>query len=150
MFLNSINLLTWRKSLAQRAAAYVIAVFMLQMIAAGFCVPMASAAATQMEKQQTSKATHCMQSPMSQEMSHEQSQASVNDTVEHVCTHCDLPDLSLLLDKQVQVLDSATPLILFIGLLPSLQTITIADFQNLSPPLRTSLFTFDLNQRFRV
>ncbi len=146
MSLRSLNFLIWNRLSSQRVAGYVLAVFMLQVVAAGFCVPMASAQSAAMEKHQLSEASHCMQSAMSQQMSHDRE----HEATTHVCTHCDLPDLAMALDKHVQVMDSGIALLWFVAVVPSVQTIAVTHFQNLSPPLRTSFFTFDLNQRFRV
>jgi len=140
-----MNLLAWRKSFSQRIAASVIAVFMLQVIALGFCVSTASATEIPMQMEQTAQMSHCDHSSMVQD------KLMANETqAEHICAHCDFPDVSLILDKQVLSLDDVTAALLYVVLIPSAQSVVVAEFSCLSPPLRTSLFTFDLNQRIRV
>jgi len=151
MNFGAINLLTWKKRFSQRVAAYVLSVFMLQIIAAGFCISTASAAHVSGATQQNVAKPHCMATTMKSEMlsSHE---SGMNDkkTVSHVCVHCDLPDLSFAADKLATTMDHGSVIFVFVSLLLPTQAINVADFSNLSPPLRTSLFSFDLNQRFRV
>jgi hypothetical protein len=123
-----------------------MAVFMLQIIAAGFCVPAAVASPVSMVPQLASEMNHCKHSAMDKGVQLH----SESDAVNHVCAHCDLPDLSINLDKQTFDLAHTALILQFVSLVPTVQTIVAPDFHNLSPPIRTSLYTFDLNQRFRV
>jgi len=145
MSLFSMGLLSWRKPLSQRVAVSVVAVFMLQVIAVGFCVSTAHATATPMVMAQSSDMNHCNHVSMAAE------KPMGNETqAEHVCAHCDFPDVNLVLDKQVLSFDDVTSVLLYVMFVPSVQSVEVEAFTNLSPPLRTSLFTFDLNQRIRV
>jgi len=145
MVLFSKNLFAWKKSFSQRIAASVIAVFMLQVIAVGFCVSTANATEMPMAMEQAAQMSHCDHSPMAQDM-----QMPNETQAEHVCAHCDFPDVNLVLDKQVLSMDDVTSALLYVVLIPSAQSVVVVEFTSLSPPLRTSLFTFDLNQRIRV
>ena len=143
MLSSSLNLFTCAKPRLHRITTIVMAVFMMQVIAAGFCVTTASAAPFSMEVQHASDTDHCAGMNMD-------SAKPKSDKTEHACAHCDLPDVSVCLDKQASNIDYVDALFIFVALIPSTHALPVSDYQSLSPPLRTSLFTFDLNQRIRV
>ena len=118
MSLFSIGLLTWDKPRIQRVAVSVVAVFMLQVIAVGFCISAANATAAPMMMEQASKMNHCEHSSMIQDK-----RMSNKTQAEHVCAHCDFPDLNLVLDKQVLSMDDVTSVLLYVVLVPSVQSI---------------------------
>jgi len=148
------HLMSWPKFSRARIAGSVLAVFMLQVIAAGFCMPMANAAVVSKHSDALVTASH---HPMNT-MNHCQGMKAENmskaaeqkPAAKHVCAHCDFPDINISLDKLSFDFDQATTLLFVINVLPPAQTLSLPDFKNLSPPTRTSLFTFDLIQRFRV
>jgi len=151
MAMGIFNLKTWRKSAMKRASSSVIAVFMLQMVAAGFCMPLLAAApvsapAMMSHTAHAAEMTHCMTEVKAQQHQH----SDVDQTSTHTCAHCDLPDVNISMDKHLFSMDDMGSALLFVTHVAARQSIVVAHFQHLSPPLRTSLFSFDLNQRIRV
>lgn len=127
-----------------RVAASIMAVFMVQMVAAGFCMPSLSAAAV--ETSHEMMMSHCETSQATEIDHHHQSSDNA-----HSCIHCDLPDLSLTFDKDIQAFSHIAPDLLFVAFMPQLPSVSITGTSlYYSPPLRTSPVTFDLNLRIRV
>jgi len=147
-------LISWRKFSRAHMASTVLLVFMLQVIAAGFCMPMANAAVGSKHSDAPVATSHHPMNTMNhcQGMKAESMSkaAEQQPAAKHVCAHCDFPDINISLDKLSFDFDQATTVLFVVSVLPPAQTLSLPDFKNLSPPTRTSLFTFDLNQRFRV
>ncbi len=130
------------KVVAKRISGLVLAVFMLQVVAAGFCVPTASAASVQ----QVSAMEHCMDKNMIM-AGMDKSKAG------HACAHCDMPDVNIPLDKHsFDVADIAADFVV-VALVPTVSDVPAATFVVSPPDLlspQTSLTTFNLNLRIRV
>ncbi len=143
-----VKRLSWFKAMRPRVAASVMAVFMLQVIAAGFCMP--SAAAAPVETAHEMMMAHCDTGSSAQVSTH---QHSGDD--EHTCVHCDLPDVNLSVDKDDahalnHLLNQLALAQLFVAYAPTVASTIARSSPFLLPPVRTSLDTFDLNQRIRV
>jgi len=141
-------LFTRSKAAAKRISHLVLAVFMVQVIAAGFCVPMASAVPVQ----QVSSMQHCMTGdmPMSEHASGMQMDKSMS---QHACAHCDMPDISISFDKHsFDTADIAADFVV-VALVPTVSDVATATFVVSPPDLQTqytSLSTYNLNLRIRV
>ena len=137
-------LFTRSKAAAKRISHLVLAVFMVQVIAAGFCVPMVSAAPVK----QVSSMEHCMTGDTS--MSGMQMDKSMS---KHACAHCDLPDVSISLDKHVFSADDIAVDFVVVAIAATTDDVAVATFSDSPPDLlspQTSLTTFNLNLRIRV
>ncbi len=144
MFGSIKNLFKPAKSSAKRLSHLVLGVFMLQVVAAGFCVPMVSAASVS----QASNMEHCMTSSMDkQTMSMDTSMAK------HACAHCDMPDVNISLDKvSFNITDIATDFFV-VAIVPTALDVEAGSFVVSPPDLQThytSLSTYNLNLRIRV
>ena len=130
------------KAAAKRISSLVLAVFMLQVVAAGFCVPTSNATPVQ----QASAMEHCMDKNMSMA-------GMDKNKAEHACAHCDMPDVSISLDKHsFDVADIAADFVV-VALVPTVSDVPTATFVVSPPDLlspQTSLTTFNLNLRIRV
>ncbi|MDQ6981183.1 MAG: hypothetical protein Q9M46_06860 [Ghiorsea sp.] len=133
------------KASAKRISTLVLSVFMLQVIAAGFCVPTVSAAPVS----QASNMEHCIGSSMSMaEMSNMDKPMDV-----HACAHCDLPDVSVSFDKHDVDKISFAVVFVVVAIMPTALDVETAIFVVSPPDLQTqytSLTTYNLNLRFRV
>ena len=144
MFGSIKNLFKPAKASAKRLSHLVLGVFMLQVIAAGFCVPTASAASVS----QASNMEHCMTSSMDkQTMSMDASMAK------HACAHCDMPDVSVSFDKHdVDNVSFAVDFVV-VAIVPTALDVEAGTFVVSPPDLQThytSLSTYNLNLRIRV
>ena len=150
--LGKTNILFKRsKAAAKRISSLVLAVFMLQVVAAGFCVSTASAAPVQ----QVSAMEHCMAGnmPMSAQMQG-MDMSKMDMTMQaHGCSHCDMPDVNISFDKHsFDVADIAADFVV-IALVPTVSDVPTATFVVSPPDLQTqytSLSTYNLNLRIRV
>jgi len=143
--LGKINILFTRSKLAaKRISSLVLTVFMLQVIAAGFCAPMVSVAPVK----QVSMMEHCMTGGMSM------ADTSIDKTMgAHACAHCDLPDVHLAVDKHS--IDAANLVmdLVVLAIVPTALDMKVLAFVDVSPGVLTpqnSLSTFYLNLRTRV
>ncbi|MDX8383624.1 MAG: hypothetical protein R8M45_06045 [Ghiorsea sp.] len=136
------------KNIRQRLVSSVLAVLLLQVIAAGFCVPTAMASGTLPDIKHAVSMQHHEAAPMQHQAAQHHHQ-SEQDTL--ACSHCDLPDLILSWDKTNAALAHVVLALIFVQTFDMAQLQAHAAGIHLSPPpLRTSLLTHDLNQRFRV
>lgn len=144
-FLTQYSLRT--KATGQRISSLVLSVFMLQVIAAGFCVSTASATPVS----QVSAMEHCMigntSMPMQmQGMDHQK-------IVKHACSHCDMPDVNISFDKHSFDVANIVADFAVIALVPTVSDVVVATFVVSPPDLQyqyTSLTTYNLNLRIRV
>ncbi len=147
--LGKTNILFKRsKAAAKRISSLVLAVFMLQVVAAGFCVSTASAAPVQ----QVSAMEHCMVGNM--QMSAQMQGMDMSQKMSpHGCSHCDMPDVNISFDKHsFDVADIAADFVV-IALVPTVSDVPTATFVVSPPDLQTqytSLSTYNLNLRIRV
>jgi len=145
------NFFTWFKSAAKRTTGLVLTVFMLQVVAAGFCAPMASATPVK----QASSMEHCtsLGMPMAHTIAVDTA-VDANMDMQHACAHCDLPDASIALDKHAfAVADIAAEWMIIAMAVTTTADIAVVSFVNSPQDLRkpsTSLSTFNLNLRIRV
>jgi hypothetical protein len=139
-------LFTRSKAAAKRISSLVLAVFVLQVVAAGFCVPMVKAAPVK----QVSAMEHCMAGNM--QMSAQMQDMDMTMQA-HGCPHCDMPDVNISFDKHsFDVADIAADFVL-IALVPTALDVPTATFVDSPPDLlapQTSLTTYNLNLRIRV
>ncbi|MDQ7002861.1 MAG: hypothetical protein Q9N02_09290 [Ghiorsea sp.] len=140
-FLTQYSLRT--KAAGQRISSLVLSVFMLQVIAAGFCVSTASATPVS----QVSAMEHCMTRNVSIHGMNDQ------DVVKHTCSHCNMPDANISFDKHsFDVADIVADFVV-IALVPTVSDVATATFVVSPPDLQhqnTSLTTYNLNLRIRV
>ncbi len=144
MFGISTQLFSRSKAAGKRISGLVLSVFMLQVIAAGFCVPTVSAASVS----QASNMEHCMTSSMDkQTMSMDASMAK------HACAHCDMPDVNISLDKvSFNIADIAADFFV-VAIVPTALDVEANTFVVSPPDLQThytSLSAYNLNLRIRV
>ncbi len=148
MFGRIQNLFKPAKASAKRISRLVLGVFMLQVVAAGFCVSTASASPVQ----QVSAMEHCMVSSM-QNAEHMQSMDTNQNMVKHACSHCDMPDVNISFDKHsFDVADIVADFVV-VALVPAVSDVATATFVVSPPDLQTqytSLTTYNLNLRIRV
>jgi hypothetical protein len=142
------NFFTPTKVAAKRMSSLVLSVFMLQVVAAGFCVSSVSAAPVQ----QVSQVEHCMAGNM--QMSAQMQGMDISQNMRsHACAHCDMPDVNISFDKHTfDVADIAADFVL-IALVPTVSDVPTATFVVSPPDLQTqytSLSTYNLNLRIRV
>ncbi len=130
------------KAGAKRISSLVLAVFVLQVVAAGFCVPTASAAPVQ----QASAMEHCMDKNMSM--------AGMDKSkAKHACAHCDMPDVSISLDKHVFTADDIAVDFVIVAMAATTLDMAEPTWAESPPDLlspQTSLTTYNLNLRIRV
>jgi len=145
------NFFTPTKVAAKRMSSLVLSVFMLQVVAAGFCVSTALAAPVQ----QVSAMEHCMAGNMQMSAQMQDMDMSKMDMTmqAHGCSHCDMPDVNISFDKHsFDVADIAADFVL-IALVPTVSDVPTATFVVSPPDLQTqytSLSTYNLNLRIRV
>jgi len=139
---------TGSKARLQRISSAILAVFMLQVVAAGFCVSMANAAQvhTASNDMPMSVMQHCATSHMTME----HAEKTMNH---HACAHCDMPDFSMTFDKHVFSADDIAVDFVVLGLAATTADVAIATFAH-SPPdtplFYNTLNTYNLNLRIRV
>ncbi|MBN4060538.1 hypothetical protein JYT78_00555 [bacterium AH-315-I20] len=145
MFGISTQFFSRSKAAGQRISGLVLSVFMLQVIAAGFCVPTVSAAPVS----QASNMEHCMGSTMNMDEMNMMDESVVT----HACAHCDLPDVSVSFDKHdVDNVSFAADFVV-VAIVPTALDVETATFVVSPPDLQThytSLSTYNLNLRIRV
>jgi len=151
MFGRIKNLFKPAKASAKRISALVLSVFMLQVVAAGFCVSTASAAPVQ----QVSAMEHCMVGNMKMSVQMQDMDMSKMDmTMEtHACPHCDMPDANLSLDKHTFDVSDIVADFIVVALVPMASDVATETFVVSPPDLQTqytSLTTYNLNLRIRV
>ncbi|MCF6208329.1 MAG: hypothetical protein L3J61_02925 [Ghiorsea sp.] len=146
MFGHIKNIFMPLKASAKRISALVLSVFMLQVVAAGFCVSTASASPVQ----QVSAMEHCMVGNMKMPV---QMQDMNQAVASHACSHCDMPDANISFDKHsFDVADIAVDFVV-LALVPTVSDVATATFVVSPPDLQTqytSLLTYHLNLRIRV
>jgi len=153
MFGRAENISMLLKASAKRISALVLSVFMLQVIAAGFCVSTASASPVQ----QVSAMEHCMVGNMkmySQMQDMDMSKMDMNQAMAtHACSHCDMPAVNISFDKHTfDVVDIVADFVV-LALVPTVSDVATATFVVSPPDLQTqytSLSTYNLNLRIRV
>ncbi|MDQ6983605.1 MAG: hypothetical protein Q9M44_02710 [Ghiorsea sp.] len=153
MFGRIKNLFKPAKASAKRISTLVLSVFMLQVVAAGFCVSTSSASPVQ----QVSAMEHCMVGNMKmsvQMQGMDMSKMDMNQAVAtHACSHCDMPDVNISFDKHTfDVTDVAADFVV-LALVPTVSDVATATFVVSPPDLQTqytSLTTYNLNLRIRV
>jgi len=151
--LGKLNIFFTRsKAVAKRISSLVLAVFMLQVVAAGFCVSTASASPVQ----QVSAMEHCMTGEVQVvgQMSVQMQGMDMSQNMSlHACSHCDMPDVNISFDKHsFDVADIAADFVV-IALVPTVSDVPTATFVVSPPDLQTqytSLSTYNLNLRIRV
>ena len=153
MFGRIRNLFTPTKTATKRISGLVLSVFMLQVVAAGFCVATASAAPVQ----QVSAMEHCMAGNMqmsAQMQNMDMSTVDMNQSMSaHACSHCDMPDVSISFDKHSFDAADIVADFVVIGHVPTVSDVATATFVVSPPDLQTqhtSLSTYNLNLRIRV
>ncbi len=143
MFGRILSQLLPAKAVSKRISGLVLGVFVLQVIAAGFCVSTASAAPM---PQVSSEMAHCMGGNMSGMDMHQ-------GMAKHACSHCDMPDATISFDKHsFDVADWAAHFVV-VALVPTVSDVQAATFVVSPPDLQTqytSLSTYHLNLRLRV
>jgi len=146
---------TCSKATVKRVSSLVVAVFMLQVVAAGFCVTLVDAEPLN----QVSAMAHCSASAM-HKSSLDMAAMHMSDadtdvhTVEHACAHCDLPDIGLTLDKHAfsSAADVAADYVV-IAIAATTADVAIATFAHSPPDTPVSyntLNSYNLNLRIRV
>lgn len=141
-------LFTRSKAAAKRMSSLVLSVFMLQVVAAGFCVTTASATPVQ----QVSAMEHCMAGKMDM-TSQMQGMGMSQNMATHACSHCDMPDVNITFDKPTfDVADFAVDFVV-VAIVYTISDIRIATCLGAPPDIGTvskQLTTFNLNLRIRV
>lgn len=144
MLFSSLNLFADAKTRSQRITTAVMAVFMVQIFAAGFCVTTTSAAHA--APAMTAVANHCAE--MSMDMA-----APQNSEQGKHASHCDLPDASFILEK-LSTSDVDLSIQLYVlAVVPMAFDVEVSSFSTIPldlVPLRTDLSSFNLNLRTRV
>jgi len=143
------NLFTWSKAVSRRVTHLVLATFMLQIVAAGFCVTLVNAA----PEKQLLAASHC-NTASKQMSSMGMTHTAMDDkAAAHACSHCDLPDVNITFEKTAfSTADFAADLFVLTTIL-NISDVAMATFTESPPGLSTSLTplqTFHLNLRIRV
>lgn len=141
-------LFTRSKAAAKRMSSLVLSVFMLQVVAAGFCVTTASATPVP----QVSAMEHCMVGKM--DMSSQMQGMDMSQSMAtHACSHCDMPDVNIAFDKPTfDVADFSVDFVV-VAILPTTSDIHIATYLDAPPDIGAAskqLTTFNLNLRIRV
>ncbi|PCI02712.1 MAG: hypothetical protein COB79_01690 [Zetaproteobacteria bacterium] len=148
MFGQMKNLFTPAKTAAKRISGLVLSVFMLQIVAAGFCVTTASAAPSQ----QVSNMEHCMVGNM--QASEKMSKMDINQNMAtHACSHCDMPDVSIAFDKHTFEAADMAAIAVVLAIVPTVSDVQVSTFLEAPPnilSLQNNLSTYNLNLRFRV
>ncbi|WP_038247206.1 hypothetical protein [Ghiorsea bivora] len=153
MFGRIKNLFSPAQATAKRISGLVLSVFVLQVVAAGFCVSTASAVPVQ----QVSAMEHCFAGNMQTSVQTQDigmSKVDMNQSmVNHTCSHCDMPNVNISFDKHsFNVADIAVDFVV-VALVPTVSDVTTATFVVFPPDLQTqytSLSTYNLNLRIRV
>ncbi len=148
MLYQSYNLFSWSKVAAKRATALFVAVFMLQIIAAGFCATMVGAAPAQ----QVIAGAHCATSAQHLSGLNMANMDMSSKTTNYACPHCDLPDINVSFDKTTFTTADLSADYFLLAMMPIADVVVITF--DASPPhlsqLRTSLHSYNLNLRIRV
>ncbi len=130
------------KAAAKRISSLVLAVLMLQVVAAGFCMPVSNAAPVS----QVSAMEHCMDKTMSM--------ADMDKSkAKHACAHCDMPDATVAWDKHTFSSDNIAVTFMVVAMAATIHDMAAPVWVELPPDLfltPTSLTTFNLNLRIRV
>jgi len=151
--LGKVNILFSRsKSVAKRLTGLMLAVFMLQVVAAGFCATMVHAEPVK----QVSAMAHCSTSSIhvsSMVMSDMQMSDMDNHAVKHACSHCDMPDINISFDKTTFTPADLAADMFVVAFVSIPSEMGIATFTEAPPYLsqrQTNLHHFNLNLRVRV
>jgi len=143
---------TCSKATVKRVSSLVVAVFMLQVVAAGFCATMVHAEPVK----QVSAMAHCSASSMHVSglaMSDMQMADMGEHSMEHACSHCDMPDINISFDKTTFSPADLAADMFVVALVLTPSEVDVATFTDAPPylsQLRTNLHHFNLNLRIRV
>jgi len=136
---------TRSQTAAKRLSSLLLAVFMLQMIAAGLCAPLLSASPVQT----SASMQHCMDDGLSM-----MDETMADDSMQiAACVHCDIPDISIFMDKHSFGAADFNADLFVLAVMPTSSDVAVPSLVAFPPvvsALRHSLSSFHLNARFRI